>query len=111
MSLVKDRQIENEIFRIMRNQLKGKSSSVVLKCWQMVTIAKVIYKRFGVLPYKIRLKHLIWYCDEELFWCRSSHTQYRYYLAIKGFSECREKWPQWKKQLLSRRPSPTNEMV
>ncbi|WP_371188872.1 hypothetical protein [Thalassotalea maritima] len=97
-------KIEKDVFRIMRHKLKGKSSAVELKCWQMVTIAKAIHERFGVYPYSIKLKHLIWYMEERLLWIRSAHTSYRYYLAIKGFCECTGKWPHWQNQLNIRKP-------
>lgn len=88
----------------MRHKLKGKNSEVELKCWQMVNIAKAINGRFGVTPYKIKLKHLIWYMDEELFWVISEHTTYRYYLTIKAFCQCVDKWGHWENYIKVRSP-------
>lgn len=96
--------IEREVFRIMRHKLKGKSSDVELRCWQMITIAKSIYKSFKVTPYNIRQKHLLWYMDEELLWILSEHTAYRYYLTIKAFCQCSERWGHWERQISLRSP-------
>jgi proteasome lid subunit RPN8/RPN11 len=101
-----ERRIEREVFRIMRHKIKGKNSDVELRCWQMVTIAKSIYKRFKVTPYKIRLKHLLWYMDEELIWILSSHTAYRYYITIKSFCQCIDKWGHWEGKI--KKVSPLN---
>lgn len=104
MTEVQERQIEGEVFRIMRHKLKGRNRDSELKCWQMVTVSKAIYQRFGVMPYKIRLKHVLWYLDEELFWIISENTAYRYYLAIKSFCECIDKWGHWRTHILKRSP-------
>ena len=103
-----EKRIERDVFRIMRHKLKGKNSEVELKCWRMVKVAKVIFSRFGVFPYQIKLKHLVWYFDVVMFWDIEIPTssQYRYYLAIKGFVECLEKWGHWKGYIIARRPVP-----
>lgn len=104
MTEQEEKKIHGEVFRIMRHKMKGRNSNVELKCWQMVSVSKLIYKRFGVMPYKIRLKHLIWYLDEELFWITSEHTAYRYYLTIKSFCECIDKWGHWQSHIEKRSP-------
>ena len=100
-----EKRIERDVFRIMRYKLKGKNSEVELKCWRMVKVAKAIFSRFGVLPYQIKLKHLIWYFDIVMFWDieMPPSSQYRHYLAIKGFCECLGKWGHWERQLELRR--------
>lgn len=101
-----DKRVQRDVFRIMRNKLKGKNSEVEIKCWRMVKVARAISLRFHVFPYQIKLKHLIWYFDVVMFWDIGLPTssQYRYYLAIKGFCECLGKWGHWKGHLETRRP-------
>ena len=101
-----DKRVQRDVFRIMRHKLKGKNSEVELKCWRIVKVASAISLRFGVLPYQIKLKHLMWYFDVVMFWDieMPPSSQYRYYLAIKGFCECIEKWGHWKNILETRKP-------
>ncbi|MBQ4862681.1 hypothetical protein J8L98_13375 [Pseudoalteromonas sp. MMG013] len=105
MNELKAKKIEKDVFRIMRHKIKGSNNQVELTCWRMVSIAKAINQRFSVMPYQIRLKHLVWYIDEILFWKPSVHTCYRHYLTIKSFAVCIDKWGHWQNSLERIKPS------
>lgn len=111
MNEVIKKRIERDIFRIMKKKLKGNKLDVELRCWQMVKVAESIHRRFGVLPYSFKLKHILWYLDNELFWITSIHTEYRYYLAIKSFCQCLDKWGHWQNLICTRSPQKRSQPI
>lgn len=88
------RRIKHQVFRIMKNKLKGEQSEQVKTIYRMIKIAEDIYQRYRVYPYQFQLKHLKWWRDEVGFWIVSEWTEYRYELAIKKYCSCRNK-EQW----------------
>jgi hypothetical protein len=84
------RRIKQQIFRIMKNKLKGKQSEQLKTIYRMIRIAEDIYRRFRIYPYRIKEKHMRWWIDEVAFWMVPESREYRYQLAIKKFCQCVE---------------------
>lgn len=87
-------RIRQQVFRIMKNKLKGKQSEQFKTIYRMIKVVEDIYQRFRVYPYKMQLKHLKWWLDEVAFWIVSESREYRYQLAVKKFCVCKgsEHW-------------------
>lgn len=82
-------RIKSQMFRIMKNKLKGPQPEQLKTIYRMIKVAEDVYLRFGVYPYKNQLKHLTWWVEERGFWMVSETGEYRYQLAIKKFCVCR----------------------
>lgn len=84
-------RIKKQIFRVMKNKLKGKQSEQLKIIYRMIKVSEEIYQRFRVYPYQFQQKHIQWWHDEVAFWIVNEWTEYRYQLAIKKFCNCRNK--------------------
>lgn len=84
-------RIQQQIFRIMKNKLKGKQSEQLKTIYRMILVAEDIYHRFRIYPYRYQLKHMQWWLDERGFWMVSESSEYCYQLAIKKFCVCLRK--------------------
>lgn len=69
-------------YSLLHRSLPGKRSNTRRRCQIAVSVAEMIYQRFGIGPYQWKLKNCIWYLD---FFCSklSHHRRYQHWLVVR----------------------------